>query len=294
MAEFNIGANCAYRNCKRLDFLPIQCDQCKQLFCKHHSSPTVHECASTEHEHNPPRLSAHTQFTSECQLPGCNKREPVLLICEACDKAFCVGHKQKEAHACEKLWTTTDEVRVARELGQQVSSQLDRTLLETVSRPLNRSSMNIGLSLSNNSLNSRARTTAARLNLMKAKLKAKPAGRGAQVLPSDERFVLILTPPSDATSSCPSLADGSPFYVGRNWPLGKLLDFAMDHFGIKVPPDQTLGLVLIPNDILSSSEEHQLGAMDFLNLSHSFTEYERNGVLFEGSVLRPTLRPKAS
>jgi hypothetical protein len=39
-----LGTHCAERSCNDLDFLPIRCNHCSLIFCRHHSSPPAHSC----------------------------------------------------------------------------------------------------------------------------------------------------------------------------------------------------------------------------------------------------------
>lgn len=44
----DFGKQCAHKDCKQLDFLPIKCDYCQSMFCKDHSKVDSHECVSSE------------------------------------------------------------------------------------------------------------------------------------------------------------------------------------------------------------------------------------------------------
>ena len=39
-----LGKNCHHSACKQLDFLPMKCDGCSQVFCKDHYSYDNHSC----------------------------------------------------------------------------------------------------------------------------------------------------------------------------------------------------------------------------------------------------------
>lgn len=40
----NLGQQCSWRECKQLDFLPVTCDNCRQIFCKEHYLTSAHDC----------------------------------------------------------------------------------------------------------------------------------------------------------------------------------------------------------------------------------------------------------
>ncbi|KAF7233050.1 hypothetical protein EG68_11300 [Paragonimus skrjabini miyazakii] len=282
MAEFDIGAHCAYIDCKQIDFLPIQCDACKQIFCKLHSSMISHHC--TEERRTVASLPSKSTVShaSNCQFSSCGRLEVIPLICEACGGQFCITHKQKEVHHCPNLWTATDEAIAIRKAGLEASSHLNRSALETVSRSLNQTGKPATKKSVANTLGSakqmsgRARTTAARLSLVKTKMEAQPAGRSAASLAPEERFVLRLASTTDLLSSSVSSPAEIPVFFGKNWPLGKLLDFAQEKFDIKSVPNQHLGLFHVTDD----------SAAVPLDLSRNLAEYERQGTLVEGCLIQ--------
>ncbi|KAA0185667.1 AN1-type zinc finger protein 1 [Fasciolopsis buskii] len=233
MAELNIGDHCAKPDCKQLDFLPIRCDECKLVFCKLHSPVTAHECQA------PPRNVANLESNTEtrrsgqqCQFPSCDNHELVPLMCESCEKVFCVRHKQKETHQCPKLWTATDEANAEREAGLLNAEKLDRTALHSVSRPLHPTGQSSEVKSTSKPISSRSRATAARLVLMQAKMHAKPAGNGAASLADEDRLVIRLCASAGLN---PTSTETMPFFVGKAWPLGRVLDFAQEYFSVKTP-----------------------------------------------------------
>jgi len=44
----DFGKQCANKDCKQLDFLPVKCDKCHALFCKDHSTFDSHQCVPVE------------------------------------------------------------------------------------------------------------------------------------------------------------------------------------------------------------------------------------------------------
>ncbi|XP_053837760.1 AN1-type zinc finger protein 2B isoform X2 [Vidua macroura] len=42
----DLGAHCSWPACQRLDFLPLKCDACEQIFCTDHIAYAQHDCTS--------------------------------------------------------------------------------------------------------------------------------------------------------------------------------------------------------------------------------------------------------
>ncbi|VDP84159.1 unnamed protein product [Echinostoma caproni] len=215
-----------------------------KLARKIHSSVTAHECQAPSRNVQDEVTNAEAGTCQQrCQFSDCTKTQMLLLECEACKGQFCIGHKQKETHQCPKLWTATDEARAEREAGVRNAEDLDRTALHSVSRPLHHVEPHSGSSESK-PVSARSRATAARLTLMQAKMHAKPAGRVASSLSAEDRFVIRLSVSAELN---PSSTDVAPFFVGKFWPLGKVLDFAQQHFAVKAPPSGTIIELYVDN-----------------------------------------------
>uniref|UniRef100_A0A672MGU1 AN1-type domain-containing protein n=1 Tax=Sinocyclocheilus grahami TaxID=75366 RepID=A0A672MGU1_SINGR len=43
----DLGEHCSEKSCKRLDFLPMKCDACEDIFCKDHITYANHKCTSS-------------------------------------------------------------------------------------------------------------------------------------------------------------------------------------------------------------------------------------------------------
>lgn len=42
----DLGKHCCEETCRQLDFLPLKCDACGELFCKDHLTYSRHKCSS--------------------------------------------------------------------------------------------------------------------------------------------------------------------------------------------------------------------------------------------------------
>lgn len=132
----HIGRNCSFKTCNKLDFLPVKCNACKEVFCSDHFTYINHEC-SAQHSQNvqvpacplcgipvpgrrgePPDVAvgAHIDsqctsdpakerrnkiFTNKCSFKGCKNKEMVPLVCGECALNFCLRHRHIADHACD-------------------------------------------------------------------------------------------------------------------------------------------------------------------------------------------------
>ncbi|CAH4034952.1 unnamed protein product [Pieris brassicae] len=112
----HIGKNCCYKSCNKLDFLPMKCDACKEVYCSDHFAYIKHECPAPNSRDvqvpqcplcgalvpgkrgEPPDVAvgAHIDnqctsdpakerrnkvFTNRCSYKGCKTKEMVPLVC---------------------------------------------------------------------------------------------------------------------------------------------------------------------------------------------------------------------
>lgn len=128
----HMGQHCSDSFCKQLDYLPMKCDACNQLFCKDHLQYDDHSCKSLYKKNiqvpvcplcNTPipvprgtvpdlAVSAHIEencqskkkekvFTNKCNKPKCKKKELVPCICNTCRLNFCLTHRHPADHDCK-------------------------------------------------------------------------------------------------------------------------------------------------------------------------------------------------
>jgi len=127
-----MGTHCSDSFCKQLDYLPMKCDACKELFCKDHLPYDDHSCKSLYKKNvqvpvcplcNSPvpvprgtvpdlAVSAHIEencqskkkekvFTNKCNKLKCKKKELVPCICDSCHLNFCLTHRHRLDHDCK-------------------------------------------------------------------------------------------------------------------------------------------------------------------------------------------------
>ncbi|XP_034640564.1 AN1-type zinc finger protein 2A isoform X1 [Trachemys scripta elegans] len=131
----DLGKHCSEKTCKQLDFLPLKCDACKEVFCKDHITYDQHKCTSSYKKDvqvpvcplcNTPIpvrrgempdivVGAHmdrdckydpTQqkqriFTNKCLKEGCKRKEMMKLVCNQCCGNFCIKHRHPLDHDCK-------------------------------------------------------------------------------------------------------------------------------------------------------------------------------------------------
>ncbi|KAM6348169.1 AN1-type zinc finger protein 2B isoform 4-T4 [Alca torda] len=130
----DLGAHCSWPACQRLDFLPLKCDACEQIFCTDHIAYAQHDCTSAYKkdvqvpvcplcntpvpvrrgempdvvvgEHidrdckSDPAQRKRKIFTNKCMKPGCKQKEMMKVICDQCHKNYCLKHRHPLDHDC--------------------------------------------------------------------------------------------------------------------------------------------------------------------------------------------------
>jgi predicted nucleic acid binding AN1-type Zn finger protein len=120
MEFFELGKQCHI--CKVKDFLPFNCEFCKDNFCINHQNTEDHNCLKYKelsNEENNKKMNVKVQKLSSCSLKECN--EASLVVCKKCDKKFCLDHRSLVDHSCVKATKKTineilEENRVRKEL----------------------------------------------------------------------------------------------------------------------------------------------------------------------------------
>uniref|UniRef100_A0A4P6D7F7 Putative zinc finger an1 type protein rhodnius neglectus n=1 Tax=Rhodnius prolixus TaxID=13249 RepID=A0A4P6D7F7_RHOPR len=129
-----LGKHCSFNICNRLDFLPLKCDACQNIFCYEHIRYETHKCAagclkdvqvpvcplcnkpvSSSRGQRPdiavghhidndcqsdPAVGCRQVFKHRCALKGCKKKEVVPIKCNDCNFNYCVTHRHSTDHNC--------------------------------------------------------------------------------------------------------------------------------------------------------------------------------------------------
>lgn len=134
----NLGKNCALRTCNRLDFLPVKCDACLEVFCIEHYRYETHKCekskakdvqvpacplcsqpvACKKQELPDIAVSIHIDQScpqndmimgknkkpksnlQACTFKSCKQKDLIYLECSDCASKFCIKHRHPSDHSC--------------------------------------------------------------------------------------------------------------------------------------------------------------------------------------------------
>lgn len=135
-----LGDHCFVKTCNKLDFLPMKCDACSNIFCKDHFNYSQHSCnnafqkdvqvpvcplcnkpvpskrgeqpdiAVGEHIDRDcqadPAISKRKIYTNKCFVKGCKQKEVIRITCDICLKTYCLKHRHPVDHKCQEQKTT--------------------------------------------------------------------------------------------------------------------------------------------------------------------------------------------
>ncbi|XP_061184696.1 AN1-type zinc finger protein 2A-like isoform X1 [Saccostrea echinata] len=136
----DLGQNCHEKTCKQLDFLPMKCDACSQIFCRDHIHYNTHNCPESYKKDNQvpvcplcntpipvkkgempdvvvgqhidrdcqsdPARKRRKVYTNKCSYKGCKQKELVPVLCEKCQQNFCLKHRFESDHNCKGFQDT--------------------------------------------------------------------------------------------------------------------------------------------------------------------------------------------
>ncbi|XP_062554385.1 AN1-type zinc finger protein 2A [Armigeres subalbatus] len=127
----HMGKHCSQNYCNKLDFLPMKCDACGEIFCSEHFSYQTHSCHSsykkdvqvpicplcsepvpTARDVSPDvTVGAHIDqfcksekkkiYTNRCSFKNCKKKELVPFSCGVCKQNYCLKHRHTVDHECQ-------------------------------------------------------------------------------------------------------------------------------------------------------------------------------------------------
>lgn len=214
MAELlNVGQHCGFLGCNQLDFLPVKCNHCKNVFCKEHFSYLDHECDKWKSisDNNPSHVSNLQKFY--CKFADCNKCEETPIVCPKCDQNYCMLHRLEKDHECG--YKKPEHMPKTAELVNQI---VERNQSDNKSEQVKKPKV----------LSSKAQKTAAKVQLMKLKQNAV----GNKGIPFNDRthFRIHLPLSKIATMKRPDRTKG--VFVNKSWGFGKVLDTISDLCGV--------------------------------------------------------------
>lgn len=131
----NLGESCHETSCKQLDFLPMKCDSCGNIFCRDHIHYNTHSCPDAYKKDNQVPVcplcnnpitvmkgevpdvvvGRHIDndcqsdlakkrrkiYTNRCSFKGCKQKELIPVNCDKCQKNFCLKHRHELDHECK-------------------------------------------------------------------------------------------------------------------------------------------------------------------------------------------------
>lgn len=203
MADFHsIGAQCSQEDCKQLDFLPVTCKYCSLLFCKVHSFIESHQCTKCPADVNlPEEKLIKTKDSFKCSFKSCVNKELTRILCEHCQAQVCLQHRHQRDHDCPKIVPVE---RIMAKTKEHVDKILESST--TSESPVKRLR------------NAKAQKTAAKVQLMKMKMKSE----GMTSLPQEERCYFRVILPLRTKSGILNA------FVSREWTMGKVIDDISD------------------------------------------------------------------
>ncbi len=210
MAELDIGQHCTVPECKQLDFLPILCPSCRQVFCKDHSFVDNHPC-SHEYDNVPSPASIESRAAvPACQYGNCGKRELTPVTCEHCGMSLCLQHRHQLDHSCQKYVPPTQKMAKTAEHVQEILEK---------KKPVQSSTNS---SVASSSQGRKSKATAAKVTLMKIKMKAT----GEKSIPETERVYLQVFLPLNSSSQQgqEKSRKSKPMFFSKKWSIGRVID----------------------------------------------------------------------
>ena len=233
-----LGAHCQFPYCHQLDFLPFQCDSCKQTFCLDHRSETSHKCPKAgewakkrrqnsvgagNRSSSGPTLSGLTP--TECFASNCKTVIHTLQHtgsrCDRCNRQYCLKHRLQEDHDCKNVAP----------LGARQSNGVTPTsALETQAEKVRQgfSRLRAWGKDKQTSLKPKPRSapTTPSQNSPAALAALRKSAKGDLSLPANKRLYLHVEAeqPPNQTSTVPSKSH--PIFFSVDWSIGRMLDDA--------------------------------------------------------------------
>lgn len=158
----HMGKHCSQNYCNKLDFLPMKCDACGEIFCSEHFSYQTHSCHSsykkdvqvpicplcgepvpTARDVSPDvTVGAHIDqfcksekkkiYTNRCSFKNCKKKELVPFSCRVCQQNYCLKHRHTLDHECHGASGGAPQRSLAAQAALQRQQQSSRSTSQPV------------------------------------------------------------------------------------------------------------------------------------------------------------------
>ncbi|XP_065186322.1 AN1-type zinc finger protein 1-like isoform X2 [Sycon ciliatum] len=215
MAELNIGQQCFERTCHQLDFLPITCPGCQQVFCRQHSQPSSHDCPAKDGRQlaTPSEVPSADSVQTSCDIAECSRHDLVAVLCHHCHKRFCLKHRHAVDHDCPSLLaaneTASTKVTVPSLYGTKTSTDKSDAPAKIVKK-----------------VGTKSAHTAAKVALMKLKMHAV----GDKAIPQMDRVHFNAIPPLGSTQKPVGV------FFSNRWAVGRVVDYLAKHWSLSHNP----------------------------------------------------------
>lgn len=203
MSDFpDIGENCNVETCNQLDFLPIVCAYCSNIFCKNHGLPQNHQCPNLIDRTNEPIRESAPIRTYPCTKKDCKRKELVPISCFSCRQHFCIQHRFPNDHECPKLDCNISTVTSTSKSQDDQKPNIDYSLQQEKWSHLKKDSISTKVAL--------------------MKLKMTSLGP-AMTLPMEERVYFYVQLPQ----WCKIKGAVLPIAFSKEWQIGKCIDVVL-------------------------------------------------------------------
>uniref|UniRef100_A0AAZ3RJ08 AN1-type domain-containing protein n=1 Tax=Oncorhynchus tshawytscha TaxID=74940 RepID=A0AAZ3RJ08_ONCTS len=113
----DLGEHCSENSCKHLDFLPLRCDACEEIFdiqvpvcplcntpipIKRGEMPDIKVGEHIDRDcQSDPAQNKRKIFTNKCSKGGCKQKEMIRVTCDQCHINYCLKHRHPLDHDCK-------------------------------------------------------------------------------------------------------------------------------------------------------------------------------------------------
>jgi AN1-type zinc finger protein 1 len=228
-----VGAHCQATYCNQLDFLPFRCQSCFQTFCGDHRTEDSHHCV---------KAGAWAERRRKAQLdrPAVGQDRPVVdrdlggrekpcaydegcktivgtslvpgVHCPGCNRDYCLKHRLREEHHCERLPPIGASPVARRALVQEGKESALNTLRKL------------------KTFLPKANTTSSASQRVTAMMNMKKTAKGDAKLSAEKRVYLNVE--AEASTAQAKLPRGEFFY-SRDWVVGRMLDAAAKDLSVE-------------------------------------------------------------
>lgn len=90
----DLGTHCQFSDCRQLDFLPFQCDACRQIFCVEHRSYKSHDCPKPDHRSR--KVVVCDACSMSIETTGCGGEDEKVILLRHRKSGYCDPMKKKK------------------------------------------------------------------------------------------------------------------------------------------------------------------------------------------------------